>query len=829
MHKLVFAAPLVCLTLAGQSSVLNLSHDLVSKGIAASNLQPNNPAQDARPLVEAAVAYAGSNGIATLIADPGAYYFLSQHNANTHVLLNSASSLTVDWQGSDLYFKFSNVSAFQVNNSSGVTLQNFTVDYQTLPFTQVTVTSVNSAAQTISFQTIPGYQSPSDFNTDRAPDASDAIFMWIFRNGIPISDTGRLSGKRPVTGSVIAISDVNDPWAKPAQLAAIQPGDTLVLTDRSGPPSINFVGGQDGAVRNASVYSSGQIGVYFGRTNRATADHVQIIPRPGTTRLISTNADGIHTSFALGANVFTNNIVRRTCDDALAISAAWTATVTDSAGTSVTVARNLSSPFPVGAPVSFINPATDAVIGPANIVSETPSFAQQKFTDGETITLTLDHSITALASGFGMVDGDPSKLGSGSVIAYNTVQEGIFSRGIWLAGVEGVSVHDNYIQRASSNGIFIQQLSGNNTDAGPSSNITIQNNVVESALAYSNVSHGPTFAAASIYAVSQNSTNAQVTTSPHTNITISGNRVTESARSAIRLENVSGSQISGNAIQGFGLAPTLNVYNAPSCCESLTQYEADFMQAILTPSSVSTTTSANTTSTTSNLNVNSSTASGYPRLGVGSFAAAYGTNLAPSTVVATTPYPTSLGGITVSVQDSTGATRLAPINLVSATQVNYIVPEGTAPGIGIVTISSTTGGAQIDTVAPGLYSANHDGQGVAAATAAIYSAGGSITPEDVFQCASTCSASPLDLGAATDRLIVTLYGTGLRNISALSNARATVGAMPAALLYVGAQPQYPGLDQVNLEIPRSLAGAGEVPVVLTVDGQTANVVTVSLK
>ncbi|HTP34546.1 MAG TPA: hypothetical protein VMJ75_20350 [Candidatus Acidoferrales bacterium] len=42
-------------------------------------------------------------------------------------------------------------------------------------------------------------------------------------------------------------------------------------------------------------------------------------------------------------------------------------------------------------------------------------------------------------------------------------------------------------------------------------------------------------------------------------------------------------------------------------------------------------------------------------------------------------------------------------------------------------------------------------------------------------------------------------------------------------------PARTGLDQVNLVIPRSLAGAGEVPVVLTVDGQTASAVTVNLK
>jgi uncharacterized protein (TIGR03437 family) len=49
--------------------------------------------------------------------------------------------------------------------------------------------------------------------------------------------------------------------------------------------------------------------------------------------------------------------------------------------------------------------------------------------------------------------------------------------------------------------------------------------------------------------------------------------------------------------------------------------------------------------------------------------------------------------------------------------------------------------------------------------------------------------------------------------------------VPAAVL----QTQYPGLDQINLYVPRSLAGAGEVPVVLTVDGVTANVVTVNVR
>jgi uncharacterized protein (TIGR03437 family) len=776
--------------------ILNMSRDLVAKGIASSNMAPDTPNLDARPLFEASVAYASQNHIATITADPGAYYFLTRRNASTHALLNAPANLMIDWQNSDLYFQFSNTAALQCNSCSGVILQNFTLDYQQLPFTQVTVTSVNANAQTFNFTPISGYQTPADFNTNRASDDSDAIWMFIFRNGVPIQQVGRLGAKRPVSGSAIAISDVNDPWARAAQLSAIQPGDVAVFTDRGGPPAINIVNGSSVTVRNASIYSSGQIGLYFGRTNGATADHVQVIPRPGTTRLISTNADGIHTSFALGAHIFTNNTVRRTCDDALAISAPWIANVTSVAGVTVKVTRSFSSPFPAAAPVSFINPTTGAMTASAAIVSESPAFDQQKLTDGEVVTLTLDRAVPGLAADFGMVDNDPLKKGSGSVIANNTVQDGVFARAVWLAGVQNVSVHDNYIQRTSSNGIFIQQLGANNTDAGPSSEITIRNNLVDGAINYGNVSHGVAFAAAAIYSVTQNDSNAQVTSSPHLNVSVTANRITNSARSAIRLENVNTGVISGNVIQGFGAAPSVNVFSAPACCETLAQYQSDFAQAVLTPSSTAVSISDNSSSDVSGLLVNASTANGYPRLGAGSFAAAYGANLAASTVVASPPFPATLGGVTVAVRDSAGTSRQAAIQLVSAGQVNYLVPDATAPGIATVTIGPASGSAQIDAVGPGLYSMSGDGKGVAAATAALYAADGSVVAQPVFRCVtgSPCVSTPMDLGNDGDQLILTLYGTGLRNNSGLAKAVAMVGGARANLLYAGAQPQYPGLD-----------------------------------
>src|SRR5580698_3024452 len=104
------------LSLLHGQAILNLSHDLTAKSIATSNLTPDTPGLDAGPLLAQAVAYAQKNGIATLIADRGNYYFLSLANNQTHVQITNAANLVIDFQYSDLYFQQSNRGAIWCTN-----------------------------------------------------------------------------------------------------------------------------------------------------------------------------------------------------------------------------------------------------------------------------------------------------------------------------------------------------------------------------------------------------------------------------------------------------------------------------------------------------------------------------------------------------------------------------------------------------------------------------------------------------------------------------------------------------------------------------------------
>jgi|GEM_PF-6598484 len=224
-------------------------------------------------------------------------------------------------------------------------------------------------------------------------------------------------------------------------------------------------------------------------------------------------------------------------------------------------------------------------------------------------------------------------------------------------------------------------------------------------------------------------------------------------------------------------------------------------------------------------------------LAPGSLVSVFGQELAPRTEAATSlPLPTSLGGIRVTVVVLFYGGFNAPLLYVSPGQINFQIPENVPTGQGYVEIQSengllSRGYITVGKTAPGLFSADATGQGLPAAVALRVRADGSQQFEPVarFDVAQNkFIAAPIDLGDSSDQVFLILFGTGLRFRSALTAVTAQVGGESAEVLYAGAQGAFAGLDQVNVRLPRSLVGRGEVEVTLTVDGLSANAVRVSI-
>lgn len=237
-------------------------------------------------------------------------------------------------------------------------------------------------------------------------------------------------------------------------------------------------------------------------------------------------------------------------------------------------------------------------------------------------------------------------------------------------------------------------------------------------------------------------------------------------------------------------------------------------------------------------NVSAASYKAEPVLAAGSIVSAFGTALATDTIAASTrPLPGVLQGTRVLVRDSAGTERRAALFYVSPTQINYQIPTDTALGEATIIAlsgdgSSAFGKVQIVPVAPGLFAANSNGQGVPAAQLLRVKANGTQSYETMAQfdpAQNRFIAVPIDFGAETDQVFLILYGTGIRGRSSLSATTVALGGTDASVVFAGAQGDFIGLDQINVLFPRTLAGRGDVDVALKVDGQAANVVRIYFK
>jgi len=211
------------------------------------------------------------------------------------------------------------------------------------------------------------------------------------------------------------------------------------------------------------------------------------------------------------------------------------------------------------------------------------------------------------------------------------------------------------------------------------------------------------------------------------------------------------------------------------------------------------------------------------------FATIFGASLAATTGSASqVPPPTTLGGLTVTITDASGANHAAPLLYVSASQVNFIVPGDTPTGAATLTLggagfAATLGSAKVSIMAANVSPALAPvGQVIR-----VHSNGVEESPVVTanFDAGSqTWTPVPIPFGASsTDTLYLVLYGTGFRHAHGPTACSANGQAL--TVQYSGAQGAFPGLDQINALVPMSLQSAGQVQLSCSVDGQTSNAMT----
>jgi len=184
------------------------------------------------------------------------------------------------------------------------------------------------------------------------------------------------------------------------------------------------------------------------------------------------------------------------------------------------------------------------------------------------------------------------------------------------------------------------------------------------------------------------------------------------------------------------------------------------------------------------------------------------------------PLPTTLGGVRVRIGDTDAGLFFASPN-----QLNFQVPPGLAdnPNATITVTNSDnstrTGTLAVVRAAPGVFTANSSGTGVAAAQTTL----DGVSYQSIVN--SDGTERSVDAGTKDKPNFLILYATGLRNTP--GSVTVTFQGVPGRVDFVGPQGLV-ALDQINVVIPPELAGLGSVRVVVKANGRTANTVTMRL-
>ena len=551
---------------------------------------PNQPTQDSTPLLEEAVTCAQQNPgqYTEITVDPGDYYFLHptgtyrQHTA--YLPITGVHHLVFDFQNANLIFRQAAYVGFYVQDCDACVIEHLTLDASDLPFTQLKVVSVDATSNHITVTREPRigggrYRSPELLFADQCIvvacyDAKKQRYTQIaygfdLRGGRPQYAWGRW--------------DVVEPIVKPGSLyltgeiTTIKPGDIFELEMRSGGPAVFVEGGVGTKLKDVSIYASGGPAVIAESVSLFEALRVKVEPRPGTNRLVSTNAGGIQLNAVGPGNAVINSKIMRAQDDSIASNADAVGTVAPmvfNQPPNVVYLTNPPTAIKPGQRVYLIDTVTALPIassqgGNVFVVSAVDKAAQE-------VVFTEDLPAQAQIYGVLLVPVNPILRGAGLVIANNVVTDSLFARGIALSGLTDALVLRNRISSTQQAGIL---MNGNGSSYGPIRDILVSGNSVRSSnMGFAGI--GPAMLGA-IEATSFNFEGEVIATMPGSGIRIEGNIITKTPRSGIWVESVDSGKVVHNDILAASTNPALGPDPHLPTGLSIKQAVEDFHSPIL--------------------------------------------------------------------------------------------------------------------------------------------------------------------------------------------------------------------------------------------------------
>ena len=502
---------------------------------------------------------AAAAGEKRFLIPPGHYRFGPGGPENLH--LKNAGDLEIDATGVTFWlYPFQRKDGILFENCRNVTLRGLTVDYFPTPFPQGEITGVNAAEGYLEFHLDPGYSSPLDVPSKTV--GGKIVHFTPEGELLP----SRLDWVKDITASGEGRFRIfpRGGWAYKYP-AGIVPGTRLALADRSMRMAFNLKDSDACRLEDVTVHSTPHMAFteHFGAGGH-TYTRCRVVRRPGTNRLLASNADVFHSIAVTRGPTIEGCEFSYAADDLINIHGLLSLVFEQRKPDNLDLVTQLVRSFPPGTELkfyahdSFAPKATAKVLrsDPVDIVERvsaaTGLVASKKLAflkPARVVRVTLDRPVEVERTDFVTSD---DRIARGTIIRNNHFHD-CYTRGVLLKAIDGL-IENNRFDNMGIASIGVA-LDAHFMESPFPSDITIRGNTI-SRNGYNNLVNRNDWNCL-IGAISVTCEQARGLP-PHpisSNIRILENTVHDSASAGILMTNVSGGEIVNNTVRLFHNAP----------------------------------------------------------------------------------------------------------------------------------------------------------------------------------------------------------------------------------------------------------------------------------
>jgi hypothetical protein len=443
------------------------------------------------------------------------------YNMSNEWSLYALKNITIKGQGigSEIMITNPRSKGFSVSLSSNIIIKELSLDYNPLPFTQGTIKAKTSGTFDVEFDS--GFPLPTDSHF------VDAAAHWgaIMENSIARPKWGAPSVVYVGTWTLVSGRTYRT-TASSASISYMTINDRFTVIARDYGSVIQIAGSNNTKIDGVRVYSSPAAAVLTGDCNGVYAVGLQVRIKPGTTRIMSTNADGFHCSNDRGHPIVDGCYFEGMMDDGVNVY-----------GSALVVQAVLSS--------------TQAVLTNTHLLKLNDHVQIYNIQDGTMIaneaiisgisgtTITFDRAITGLAVGQHVYDVD--NAGRYAQIVNNTFWRHR-GRGVILKAQDSI-ISSNHMSEVSCNGIQVGDEMLVNEGPAPQ-NVTVSDNIIDNVGYASHI--GPASNGSAILIRAQKTGGGLANGRLVRSITVQGNQINNPPGASIYVGSASGVNLVDN-------------------------------------------------------------------------------------------------------------------------------------------------------------------------------------------------------------------------------------------------------------------------------------------